>query len=218
MSPVLHLFKLTTTPNSLKIVVLLFISILLPFPEWHRIGIIQATMHSFQIDFFHLPTDKFLFLFSCGMITYVCVLSHSVLSNSVRPYGLQPARFLCPWNSSDKRTGVGCHALLQKIFLTQVLNWGLLHLLHQQAGSLPLAPPGLLTIHCINILKLVKRMCILLLLDGIYTISVNHIQLIDGAKSTVLLLMSCLLYISITGRRLLKSCIIIEDFFMPPSV
>ena len=43
---------------------------------------------------------------------------------------------------SSKNTGVGCHALLQGIFLTQGLNPRLLHLLHWQAGSLPLAPPG----------------------------------------------------------------------------
>ena len=48
-----------------------------------------------------------------------CVLSQSVMSNSVRPYGLQLARLLCPWNSPGKNTGVCCHALLQEIFLTQ---------------------------------------------------------------------------------------------------
>ena len=37
---------------------------------------------------------------------------------------------------------VGCHALLQGIFPTQVWNPGLLCLLHWQAGSLPLTPPG----------------------------------------------------------------------------
>ena len=30
-------------------------------------------------------------------------------------------------NSLGKNTGVGCHALLQGIFPTQELNWGLLH-------------------------------------------------------------------------------------------
>ena len=39
-----------------------------------------------------------------------------------------------------ERTGMGCHALLQGIFLTQGLNLRLLCLLHWQAGSLPLAP------------------------------------------------------------------------------
>ena len=44
-----------------------------------------------------------------------CCLVASVMHNSVQPYGLQPARFLCPWDSLGKSTGVGCHALLQGI-------------------------------------------------------------------------------------------------------
>ena len=39
-----------------------------------------------------------------------------------------------------QNTGVGCHALLQGIFPTQGLNMCLLHLLHWEAGCLPLAP------------------------------------------------------------------------------
>ena len=35
----------------------------------------------------------------------------SVVSNSVQPYGLQPARLVCPWDSLGKNTEVGCHAL-----------------------------------------------------------------------------------------------------------
>ena len=46
-------------------------------------------------------------------------------------------------DSPGKNTGVDGHALLQGIFLTQGSNPGsLLGLLHWQAGSLPLAPPG----------------------------------------------------------------------------
>ena len=37
---------------------------------------------------------------------------------------------------------MGCYALLQGIFLIQELNPHLLCLLHWQAGSLPLVPPG----------------------------------------------------------------------------
>ena len=48
----------------------------------------------------------------------------------------------CPWDSPGKNTGVGCHALLQGIFLTQGLNPCLLHFLHWQVCSLPLAPLG----------------------------------------------------------------------------
>ena len=34
----------------------------------------------------------------------------SVVSDSVQPYGVWPARFLCPWDFAGKNTGVGCHA------------------------------------------------------------------------------------------------------------
>ena len=37
----------------------------------------------------------------------------SAVSDSLQPHGLQPAKFLCPWDSPGKNTGVGCHALLQ---------------------------------------------------------------------------------------------------------
>ena len=53
--------------------------------------------------------------------------SHSVVSDSSRPHGLQPIRLFHPWDFPGKRTGVGCHFLLQRIFLTQVLNPGLPH-------------------------------------------------------------------------------------------
>ena len=34
-------------------------------------------------------------------------------------YSLWPARLLCPWDFPGKNTGVGCHFLLQGVFLTQ---------------------------------------------------------------------------------------------------
>ena len=51
----------------------------------------------------------------------------SVASDSLRPYGLQPVRLLCPWDFPGKNTGVGCHFLLQGIFLTEGSNPCLLH-------------------------------------------------------------------------------------------
>ena len=66
----------------------------------------------------------------------------SVMIDSVSCYGLQPARFLCPWDSPGKNTGVGCHALLQRIFPTQGSNSCLLHLPALAAGFFPLVPPG----------------------------------------------------------------------------
>ena len=46
---------------------------------------------------------------------------------TLRPHGLDPTGLLCSWNSPDKDTGMGYHALLQGIFLSQGLNPGLLH-------------------------------------------------------------------------------------------
>ena len=51
----------------------------------------------------------------------MCV-SCSAESKSLWPQGLCPTRFLCPWNSPGKNTGVGCYSLLQGIFLTQGSN------------------------------------------------------------------------------------------------
>ena len=48
-----------------------------------------------------------------------CMLSHSAMSNSLRPHGLQPARSLCPLKFSRQDSGVGCHFLFQGIFPTQ---------------------------------------------------------------------------------------------------
>ena len=53
--------------------------------------------------------------------------SRSVMSDSLRPNELQPTRLLRPWDFPGKSTRVGCHFLLQGIFLTQESNPGLLH-------------------------------------------------------------------------------------------
>ena len=53
--------------------------------------------------------------------------SHTVVSDSLWPHGLYPNRILRPWDFLGKNTGVGCHFLLQGIFLTQGLNLGFLH-------------------------------------------------------------------------------------------
>ena len=53
--------------------------------------------------------------------------SHSAVSDSLRPHERQPTGLLCPWDSPGNNTGVGCHSLLQGVFLTQQSNPGLLH-------------------------------------------------------------------------------------------
>ena len=67
-----------------------------------------------------------------------------VMSDSLRPHGLQPARLLGPWNVPGKNTGVGCHFFLQGIFPIPVqgLNLHLLNPLHWQADSFATVPPG----------------------------------------------------------------------------
>ena len=52
----------------------------------------------------------------------MCVLSGSVMSNSLWPHGLQSTRLLCPWDFSGKNTRMGCHSLLQGIFMIQGSN------------------------------------------------------------------------------------------------
>ena len=59
----------------------------------------------------------------CGCVCVSC----SVLSDSLRPQGLEPSRLLHPWDFPGKNIGVGCHFLLQGIFPTQGSNPGLLH-------------------------------------------------------------------------------------------
>ena len=71
-------------------------------------------------------------LFIVTLLTYNlhsklgCMLSCSVVSDSFRSHGLQPAR-LCPWSFPGKNNRVSCHALLQGIFPTQGSNPGLPH-------------------------------------------------------------------------------------------
>ena len=48
----------------------------------------------------------------------------SVVSDSLWFYGLWSSRLLCPENSSDKNTGVGCYFFLLGVFQTQSWNPG----------------------------------------------------------------------------------------------
>ena len=87
--------------------------------------------HSASVCFKHrvsrFPLRKELSHFMlCCILCSVASVS-SVVSDSLWPHGLQPARLLCPQNSLSRNTGVGCHSLLQGIFLTQGSNPGLLH-------------------------------------------------------------------------------------------
>ena len=81
-------------------------------------------------------TIRKLICLCCYRFMHACTLNHSVMSSSLQPHGLKHTRIPCPWNVPGKNTGVGCHFLLQGIFLTQGSN---LHLWHRQVDSLPLS-------------------------------------------------------------------------------
>ena len=50
-----------------------------------------------------------------------------MVSDCLNPWTVACTRLLRPWDSPGKSTGVGCHFLLQGIFLTQGSNLGLPH-------------------------------------------------------------------------------------------
>ena len=60
-----------------------------------------------------------LFCFSrvCVCVCVCVCVSHSVMSSSLPPHGLQPAGLLYPLNSPGKNTGEGIHSLLLEIFV-----------------------------------------------------------------------------------------------------
>ena len=68
------------------------------------------------------------------VVSCMCLHARSVMSNSLQPRGWNPPGPSVHGDSPGKNTGVGCHFLLQGIFLTHELNLHLLHLLHGQAS------------------------------------------------------------------------------------
>ena len=58
---------------------------------------------------------------------YHCVELVTQSCLTLWPHGLESARFLYPWDSSGKNTGVGSYPVFQGIFPTQGSNQGLLH-------------------------------------------------------------------------------------------
>ena len=73
------------------------------------------------IHFPHLWTGGTKTDFICKLLCKCCSVAQ-VVSDSLQPHGLQPARLLCPWDFPGKNTGVNCHFLLHGIFLTQGSN------------------------------------------------------------------------------------------------
>ena len=81
----------------------------------------------FSIDFAFLPNHDYsgskysnvtglkteISPYGLTFLFLLLVFSHSVVSSSLWPHGLQPTRLLCLWDFPGKNTGVGCHFLLQ---------------------------------------------------------------------------------------------------------
>ena len=93
-------------------------------------GTWQATVHGFTRVRHNLVAKPTIVPCVCVCVC-VCVHAHLVqlCSTLCDLIGYSP-RLLCPWGFPGKNTGVGCHAHLQGILLTQGLNPSLLQPLH----------------------------------------------------------------------------------------
>ena len=90
-------------------------------PPWDRTLIFCVSCIGRQTLYHQHHLGKPIYICLC------CCLVTSVMSDSVGPCGLLPARLLYAWDSPGKNSRVGCHTLFQEIFLIQGLNLGLLH-------------------------------------------------------------------------------------------
>ena len=100
-------------------------------------GLYANVAHRFQTE----PWNQLLLLLKPVLAMFQsCSVAKSCLTLLRPPWTVA---YQAPWDFPGQNTGVGCHFLLQGIFLA----WGLnLHFLHWQAGSLPLSHQGSLCI------------------------------------------------------------------------
>ena len=67
--------------------------------------------------------SRYAFLKLFLVVECACMHAKSLqLYLTLQSHRLLPTGLLCPWDSSGRNTGVGCHALIQGIFLTQGSN------------------------------------------------------------------------------------------------
>ena len=92
---------------------------------------IYMYIYTYIREYIHMYTYIHIYREIIWVCVCVCVCQvTSVMSASLWPQGLYPARLLCSWDSPGKNTGEGSQALLQGILPTQGLNLCLLRLLH----------------------------------------------------------------------------------------
>ena len=99
------------------------------FLQHRKLCSISSNNQQWKRIYIHIHVYIYLYMHVC-----------SAVSNSLRPYGFLPARLLCPWDFPGKNAGVGCHFLLQGVFLTQGLqphhlHWHVYSLLLSRLGS-----------------------------------------------------------------------------------
>ena len=104
--------------------------------------VIKTKQESRKIQFYLKQKEtklvQFVRFIQVCLFTYA-VLNHSVLSNSLRPHGLQPTRLLCPWGFSRQEywSGFPCPSP------GDLLNPGIIHRSPTlQVDSLPFEPLG----------------------------------------------------------------------------
>ena len=113
-----------------------------------------------------------LFKMAWVVIILVCMRAYSVTEACPTfrdPMDCNLPDSICPWDFPGKHTGVGCHILFQ-IFPTQGLNLHLLHLLHWQAGSSSLVPPGKPVIVVYSYIYLYPSICLPIYLPVIHLV------------------------------------------------
>ena len=106
--------------------------------SWRSAWIVRSpTGYRYEVVYRHPNHIIIWTLIISYLITFPILLIHFHLFFKVKVlatqsyltlyHSMEPTRFLCPWDSPGKNTGVGSHSFLQGIFLTQGLNKRFLH-------------------------------------------------------------------------------------------
>ena len=90
---------------------------------WSHIASGRARIQTQEINLLHW----FCRIWQASVCVCVCVLSSFSHVWLCDPMDCSPLGSSYPWDFPGKNIGVGCHFLLQGIFLTQGVNLGLLH-------------------------------------------------------------------------------------------
>ena len=147
LNPSLHFWYLAQSWTSSSICLSIYLSIYHDHHHHHQHLSIIYHLCVYYLSIIYHPSISHLLIFYQSFITYVLSIeevrcgSRLVVSDALWPQGL--VGLLCSWDSPGMNTGVGCHSLLQGIFLTQGSKLGLphcsqilYHLSHQGSPSL----------------------------------------------------------------------------------